>query len=353
MIEPNRDYLWDRSDVPDPEIEQLEVLLARFSAKTQEPLWHQRMVPVQPVHGWTHWVARIKQRLLPVSASVIAIVVALIAISVHARFDWRPGKPWKVYALQGLPQLSGSPAVNRTDLAVGEVLTTDRNARVRIRVANLGVVDVEPNSRVRLIATNATRHRIALDYGTISARMWAPPFSLAVDSPSATLYDLGCAFTLRVEQHGTGKVYVTSGWIEFRTASRSVIIPAGAEVTARPEVGPGTPYFSDATPAFKAAVAGFDSHADSDSMRAEALRSILENARARDALTLITLMNQLPHSQREMLLDRLARFVPIPSGYTRDDVLDLRVDAMDAYWNALNLGSPKSWIMHWTDVLTY
>lgn len=353
MIEPDRDYLWDRSDVPDPEIEHLETILAPFRAPTQEPMWDQRKVPVPSVQGWAYRVALIKQRWLPASSALVAIIAAVIALSIHARFDWRPGQPWTVEALQGLPQLSGAPAASRTDLAVGQVLTTDSNARARIRVAKLGVVVVEPNSRVRLIATNARRHRIALDYGTISAHMWAPPFSLAVDTPSAALYDLGCAFTLHVGQHGGGRVYVTSGWIEFQTASRSVIVPAGAEAGTQPGVGPGTPYFSDATPALKAGVAKFDSHANDDSIRAEALQSILENARARDALTLLSLMNQLPRFQRAMLLDRLAVFVPIPSGYTRDDVLDLREDAMDAYWSALHLGSPKSWITHWKDVLTY
>lgn len=353
MIEPKLDYLWDQSGVPDPEIELLEGQLSTFRMRVPEPRWNSIPSPDKTVQRRARRVALPKQRWLPAGLVFTVLAVTTIVLSVKARFDWRPGEPWKVTVLHGSPQLAGSPMSNRANLVVGQVLTTDGDSLARIRVADLGVVDVGPNSYIRLIATSAKHHRIALDYGTISAHMWAPPFSLAVNTPSAALFDLGCAFTLHVEQNGSGVVYVTSGWVEFQTASRRVIVPAGAEAMTRPELGPGTPYFSNAPPALKAAVAEFDSHPDDDSLRAAALQSILENARSRDALTLLSLMKQLSPPQRAMALDRLALFVPIPSGYTRDDVLDLRENAMDAYWNSLHLGSPKSWIMHWKDALIY
>lgn len=351
MIEPNEDYLWDQSGFLDPELEHLERLLAPF--RLHEPNWNAKPVPYQAASKTDRWVVLMKQKWLAASLTFAVLAAVAIALSIRARFDWRPGEPWNINVLHGSPKLAGSPIQNRAEFVVGQILTTDRDARARIRVADLGVVDVGPNSRVRLIATNAKRHRIGLDYGTISAHMWAPPFSLAVDTPSTALFDLGCAFTLRVDQNGHGVVHVTSGWVEFQTDSRNVIVPAGAEATTQPTLGPGTPYFSDASPTLKAAVTEFDSHPEDVSLRAEALQSILQNTRSRDALTLLSLLSQLSRPQRAMVLDRLALFLPVPSGYTRDDVLDLREDAVNAYWNALDLGNPKSWIMHWKDALVY
>jgi hypothetical protein len=80
---------------------------------------------------------------------------------------------------------------------------------------------------------------------------------------------------------------------------------------------------------------------------------VLSNARSHDALALLSLLNRLPLSQRAAVLDRLVALVPIPDGYSREDVLNLHPDAMDAYWKALHLGSPKSWLMNWKDVLSY
>jgi ferric-dicitrate binding protein FerR (iron transport regulator) len=346
MTEPIQDYLWDKSGTPDQQIERLESLLAQFRSDPQ-PAWIHEPLPGRAERR------PVKRLWLPAVSALTALVLVTVALAIRTRFEWRPGDPWKVVALSGSPQIAGSLVKARAHFSVGQVLVTDATSRARIRVASLGVVDVEPGSRVRLIATYARRHQIALDYGTISARMWAPPFSLAVDTPSASLFDLGCAFTLHVESGGYGRVQVTSGWVEFETPLRSVIIPAGAEAVTRPELGPGTPYFSDAAPAFKAAVSTFDSHPDNDGARAAALVSILADARPHDALTLLSLFNQLPPPQRAMVLDRLDEFVQIPDGSSREDVLNLRTDAMDAYWKALHLGGPKSWLMNWKDVLRY
>jgi hypothetical protein len=224
------------------------------------------------------------------------------------------------------------------------VLVTDHASQARVHVAGLGVIDVQPDSRVRLVATNTSRHRVALDYGTIAAHMWAPPFALAVETPSAALFDLGCAFTLHVEPDGYGTVQVTSGWVQFETSSRRIIVPAGAEATTRPVLGPGTPYFSDAAPEFKTAISAFDSNPDDNGVRTRSLETILATARARDAFTLLSLLNQLSREQRAPAVDRVAELVPIPAGYTHADIINLRMDAMDAYWKELRLGSPKSWI---------
>jgi hypothetical protein len=347
MTDATGDYLWDKSGTPDPEIEQLESLFTQFRSESQLPAWI-----YEPLRSRAER-SPVKRLWLSAVFALAATVLVTVALAVCARFEWRPGDPWKVVALNGSPQIGSVLVKDRAQFSVGQALATDAVSRARIRVAGLGIVDVEPGSRVRLVATHARRHQIALDYGSISARMWAPPFSLGVDTPSASIFDLGCAFTLQVESGGYGTVQVTSGWVEFETASRSVIIPAGAGAVTRPELGPGTPYFSDATPAFKTAVSAFDSHPGDDSVRATALASVVANARSHDALTLLGLLNQLPLPQRAVVLDRLAVFVPIPDGYSREDVLNLRTGAMDAYWKALHLGSPKSWFMNWKDALSY
>jgi hypothetical protein len=351
MTEPIEDYLWDKSATPDPEVEHLERLLSTLRLQASEPAWNLEFASNQSPENASSWLSRIKRMWLP-AAVTVSLVAMILSLSLRARFNWHPGESWRVSALSGSPRLDNLHMAHNADLAVGQILSTDANASARLHAANLGVVDLMPNSRLRLITTNARRHRIALDYGTISVHMWAPPFSLAVDTPSAVLFDLGCAFTLHIEPNGHGVVHVTSGWVEFEGESRKVIIPAGVEAITRPELGPGTPYFSDAAPAFKSKVADFDSHGRDGSIRAEVLQSIIAGARVRDAITLLSLLDQVSRPQRSLILDRLATLVPIPSSYTREDLLDLQEDALDAYWDALQLGSPKRWITNWKDALT-
>jgi hypothetical protein len=345
MTEPVDPYLWDKSGIGNAEMAKLESLLSGFRHQPQPLEWER--VLAQTRLGRRFFTPRW------IWAAAAVVLTATAAVAVVSRFQWRPGEPWRVAALAGTPRIAATGINRGAQFSVGQVLETDAASRARVRVAGLGVIDVEPNSRLRLVATTAKRHRVSLDYGAISAHMWAPPFSLAVDTPSAVLFDLGCAFTLRVEPGGYGTVHVTSGWVQFETPERNITVPAGAEAVTRPGSGPGTPYFSDAPPQLRAAVSRFDENPDDASARAAAIDAILASARPRDAFTLLNLLHQVQGQQRAQVLDRMAEFVPIPAGFTRDEVLELHMDALDAYWNKLHLGDPKSWIMKWKDVLSY
>ena len=80
---------------------------------------------------------------------------------------------------------------------------------------------------------------MALDRGEIRARIWAPPRLFFVNTPSATAIDLGCAYTLQVDDRGWGKVRVETGWVAFEHKGRESFIPKDAMCATRPGVGPG------------------------------------------------------------------------------------------------------------------
>jgi hypothetical protein len=348
MTEPMDGYLWDKSGAATPDIERLETLLAHLGYAPRPLAWERADVRQARRAGWFggRW---------SLAATTAAVLLIAGAVAVQSRFVWRPGEPWRVAAVAGAPRIADAQFTGSAKLAIGETLETDTQSRARLHVARLGVIDVEPGTRLRLIASSEKRHRLALEYGTISAHMWAPPFSLGIETESAALFDLGCAFTLHTEPGGYGTVHVTSGWIEFEDADRSILVPAGGEAVTRPGIGPGTPYFTDAPAEFKIAIAEFDGHPNDATLQSSAIDRILASARSRDAFTLLNLFHEVPAGERARVLDRMTSFVPIPSGLTRDDLLAMRRDPLAAYWNAvheaLHLDNPKSWIMRWKDVL--
>ena len=107
-----------------------------------------------------------------------------------------------------------------------------------------------------------------------------------VDTPSATTVDLGCAYTLHVDDTGVGLVRTSLGWVGFKLNGRESFIPAGAACATRPKIGPGTPYFEDAAADFQRALARFDFEDSTPQQRAADLATVLGEARKRDALTL-------------------------------------------------------------------
>ena len=80
---------------------------------------------------------------------------------------------------------------------------------------------------------------MSLAQGTIHARIWAPPKFFFVNTPSAVAIDLGCAYTLQVDEDGAGLVQVTHGWVGFEHERAGSFIPAACGVRHAPGRWPG------------------------------------------------------------------------------------------------------------------
>jgi anti-sigma factor RsiW len=261
------------------------------------------------------------------NAAFAAALVALVAGGawLYLRAQ-RPG--WEVARVEGAPRVASGRIGERARLRKGEWLETDSASRAEIEVANIGEVEVEPNTRVRLVETRLTEHRLELERGTLRARIWAPPRLFFVNTPSAVAADLGCAYTLEVDDAGRGLLHVTSGYVALETETRESIVPAGAACMTQPGAGPGTPFFEDAPEAFVESLAKLDFENDRTS-----LDSILAGARSKDTLTLWHLLSRVGADERARVYERLAALAPPPEGVTRDGVVGLDRAMLDA-WKA-------------------
>jgi hypothetical protein len=229
------------------------------------------------------------------------------------------GAAWEVARLEGTPTIGANRIEGSGRLAVGEWLVTDNQSRAKINVADIGQVDIGPNSRVRLVGTRSTEHRLALERGRLHATINAPPRLFIVETPSATAIDLGCAYTLEVDDAGRSILHVTSGWVALDRKGRESIVPAGAICETEPGKGVGTPYFDDASESFRTALTSLDFKNGG----AKALSIVLAEAREYDTLTLWHLLYSVRGAERGRVYDRLANLIAPPKGVTRAGVLKL------------------------------
>jgi hypothetical protein len=261
---------------------------------------------------------------LALAASVVALVGGWLALRPSAA-------AWSVATLSGAPTVGTRPLGARGALRVGDELVTDGASRARVAVGTIGAVDVERNTRLRLLATKANDQRLALDLGTISAEVDAPPRIFFVETPAGVAADLGCAYTLTVDSSGHGVIHVTAGYVEFAAQGRRSIVSLGSWAETRPGVGPGIPYVGDAPAALRDALARFD-FAAGGSRAAEAA---LAAARPEDATSLWHLLQRVDEPLRARVYERLVRFAPLPAGVTRAAVLRLDAAALDAWWTPI------------------
>lgn len=327
-------YLWDRSGAPDPEIARLEALLAEL----REPV----AMPALP--------KRTRRRVRLTRWTVGALSAAAAAVLAAAIWWFAPSPPraeWAVQTIAGTPVVDGTrPAEGRTAdgrLTAGDWLVTDAVSRARISVAQIGRVDIEPNTRLQLMDAPGREQRLSLARGTIHARIWAPPRLFFVNTPSATAIDLGCEYTLQVDDKGAGIVRVTSGWIAFQGGGREAFIPEGAMGATRPGIGPGTPYYEDAPSGFGDALATIDFGPADQPERAAAFEAIVSSARRRDAFTLWHLLQRATAAERGPVFDRLAAFVPPPRDVSRAAVLAGDRTSLAQWWDLLGVDDSTWW----------
>jgi hypothetical protein len=375
---PDDDYLWDKRGTPDPEIEKLEHTLGKLAHQERPlvlpelPAAVPEMAPgvapsrapdatplspsAQAPDRWSlrrswleHWRTTPRAPALALAAAVVVVIAATV---VWQMVESRRG--WEVASLEGAPRAADRVLASGDRLAPGQWLTTDASSRARLKVGDIGVIDVEPHSRVRLIAASRDDQRLAMQVGGMRAIIIAPPRRFQVETPSALAVDLGCAYFLEVAPDGGSQLTVEIGWVSFESGGRESFVPAGARCITRPGLAPGTPCFTDAAAEVKNGLAMFDfgvaaipgAPDDSVARRSTGLAIILHGARKEDALTLWHLLARTHDQERAQVYDALAARVPPPAGVTRDGIVAGDPTMLEHWWDALGFGDTATW-RHW------
>src|SRR4030095_15754990 len=103
-----------------------------------------------------------------VAIGVVLLVVLGLGLFLLSRNLSKPS--WEVARLHGNPRIGSTAIGNKGRLAVGQWLETDSTSRAKIEVGSIGNVEIDPNTRVRLLETRPTEHRLELAKGRMSAR---------------------------------------------------------------------------------------------------------------------------------------------------------------------------------------
>ena len=213
----------------------------------------------------------------------------------------------------------------------GDWIETDSNSRTTLRIGEIGSVEIEPGTRVRVVTEQPGEHRLALAHGEIRAKISAPPKLFFVDTASGTAIDLGCEYTLSDDELGLGLLQVTRGWVSFRWNGLESLVPAGASCRTHPKIGPGIPYFDDASQRLKEALEGLGTEKSAD----DPLEVILAESRLRDTLTLWHLLQRVDVSDRARVYDRIASLTPVPAVVLRERALKLDPETLKLWKDEL------------------
>lgn len=330
------DYLWDPTAAPDPEIARIEALL-RPLAHRPEPLRDMGTMELEAPRARSVRVVRW-------TAIAAGIVLATGALYSAGRGSVTP---WRVTASAGAPVVRGAggqPAAQT--LVRGGVVETDAKSAAVLTVGRIGRAELGPGSTLRLIAADASEHRLALEHGTMHVDVDAPPRFFLVETPSALAVDLGCVYTLSVDERGSGLLTVDEGEVELQHGTVRASVLAGNVVAIHPGTGPGLPYPTRASAALRRAVAAYDASSSS----ATAIDAVLASADAHSTITLWHLLQRVEPAARGRVFDRLATLAPPPASVTRARALRGESGALQRWRTDLEPAwviDPPRWRMVW------
>ena len=288
------DYLWDRSGPADPDVARLETLLA--------PLAHDR--PLDAL--------KLRKAKKPSRAPWIAAGVAIVAAAAVLVLVLRPAAREQVacatgegyaFTTGGSPAMCGGGTAARGVLPVGGTLDTGAGT-ARIEIADIGSAELGPGTKIRLDRSErGKREQLHMERGRMHAYVTAPPRLFAVTTPSTSVVDLGCEYTIEIDEKGVGWIEVQSGKVELETSANALIIaPAGTTARMRAGRQPSVPVVTGARAQLVAAVRAYEDGAP------DGVPQILRAAGPEDAITLVNLAVLVP--DRTAVLERLAALSP-------------------------------------------
>lgn len=240
----SEDYLWNRTGRPDAEIQKLEDLLSTLA------------------HDDRRLGKRDRRPFVLRAAILLAASMLLCAAGILGW--WHFGQDRN--------------ALRATDvklLVVGEdrllhenewfdATSQSRELRLERSDTWLGEFTLDPGSRLQARQIRDDVAQLYLDNGRMEAFVFldAHPRFVQTRTPATNCVDLGCKYTLAVDEAGDSVVVVTMGRVAFEDNGREVYVPHGATCRASKARGAGTPRYLDAPQPLVQALDAFDAAHD-------------------------------------------------------------------------------------------
>ncbi len=281
------DYLWDRSGPPDPVVRALEELLSPLRhdgrgfevARTAEPGMNPgagagrdgeaagTAAPRDPDLRSTGEETDPPSLLARASSparrmggfrsrwGLAAAAAALVAAA--AWLDLGPEAP-------SPDQIPLRIRGREIGLSSGEWFIATEKHR-ELELGDVGRLTLSPGSRLQVRRLAEERTNLYLARGEMEALVSADarPRFFQVATPATTCVDLGCRYTLTVDDAGNAEVVVHTGQVAFENEGREVYVPADATCRAVRGRGAGTPRFLDTPDGLAGAIDRFDAAAPS------------------------------------------------------------------------------------------
>jgi RNA polymerase sigma-70 factor (ECF subfamily) len=241
----------------------------------------------------------------------ILVLGAVIAVYIFIT----SGGGWEVIQLSGQPKL-GNKIMSKSDGFKPEsTVETDAASSVTVTIPEMGRLLIDNSS---IVSRTKNKNEIKLDKGQIKKFEGDASDVLIVTTPLAKFTELykGSAFRLGVDDAGTCKLTVESGWVIVNIKEFDSYVPKNFDcLISRGKYA--IPYPSDSSPDLINLLQNFSGIND------PSVGTIMSKMTKKESLSLWHIIQLISTENRSIAFDRLNELIPAPPGVTKEGILAL------------------------------
>ena len=282
-------------------------------------------------------------------STVTITCIVLIVIALYSGFNsgntldnstiGMLGHNWRITEFTGNVLGSGKAASDVAGWGPGDWIETDDSSFVIIEIPDIGIVKLEPGTKIKLIESSEHNNKFELKYGSVNSDTRSSKGNLYIFSDRTTAIDPGSVYKFAVDRNGEGLIYVKAGTVRLTSDNRSSVVPANQYCIIKTGYGPGTPYNSNASENLKKALIKFDFYHGGT----EVLDQIYNYTDVKDYATLV---NLIPFVNAKMKFSFITKasggqksvaniYLDSNKHFTLDEINKLIIEIQDEVLNSL------------------
>jgi hypothetical protein len=254
--------------------------------------------------------------LLLIIVTILILFIAAISFMFFLSED--TAAAWEVEAVSGTPVLASKVLSGGGMMKAGDWLITNDESSAKIIAGQLGEIYIEPNSRIRLLRTLPTEHRVRMIHGRLTAEISAPPGYFFIESPAAEIINYRSSCIVELDEEGNGIIIVKEGVTAVSNKLGKSFIKEGGICEIKKGAAPGIPFLEDAPLFLVALIRRVDNKIEMDNVF---FISLLNSAREKDLFSLWHLFKKVDDDRKVMIYNKMISLNNSFIGITREGIL--------------------------------
>jgi len=237
--------------------------------------------------------------------------------------------PWEV-SLISENSSSELQSIVSSGLGSNAHLTIGKDESVKITIVNNGIFELHGESEIEIISGTQLQNSIIIENGNLEFTPQIGNISFQLIHNEIILQSKNSQFEITASNTSTSKVKVLTNFVDINLKNVVSKIPFNHTIQYLDKNHISLPLISNASKQLTKLVHEFDIKQSN-----KTILSILKLSTKKNVFTLFFMLSKVTPTHRELVIEKLQHFYPLPKSITILDILMLNNDALETWWEEI------------------